>query len=108
MEEIAKPITATMSKSEREKRVLLKMNKKKRWLQIWKKDDDRVWNRTHNPNNVTAKPNSEREARVQTEVLANVVSIPTPGQRQLAISTKKILIAKLSIMYSIWRTHSRN
>ena len=34
MEEIAKSITATMSKSEREKRVLLKMNKKKRWLQI--------------------------------------------------------------------------
>ena len=66
MEETTKPITAARRESEREKRVLLKMNKKKHWSEIWKKDGDRVWNRTHDPNDVIAKPNNKPKTTVQT------------------------------------------
>ena len=44
MEEIVEPITEAKSESEREKRVFLKMNKKKHWSEIWNKSSDGVWN----------------------------------------------------------------
>ena len=54
------------------------MNKKMHWSEIWKKDSDRVWNETHDPNNITAELKMKLAGGIRTEVLAKTILIPNP------------------------------
>ena len=43
-----------------------------------KKTNDKVWSRTYNPNNVTAKPENNPPAGNKTEDLVTAIPSPTP------------------------------